>query len=96
LQVKKYSPREAANLSNSPDDQGPIYSGKLQAIKTPEYHRMRGLICKASGLLWKKKQREELTNAYNRLLSQYVETLEVLMNDERDIISSGHSCALPI
>jgi excisionase family DNA binding protein len=77
-----------------------IYSGKLKAIKTPGgHHRIRRSDLQSLGFVIEEQKEpsqltaEELTNAYNRLLNQYIATLEALMKalDERDIIASGHS-----
>jgi len=77
-----------------------IYSGKLKAIKTPGgHHRIRKIDLQELGFVVEEKKdqnqltTEEISNSYNRLLHQYVVTIEALMKalDERDIISSGHS-----
>ena len=94
--------REAANLIKVTTQtiKNYIYSGKLKAIKTPGgHHRIRRIDLQSIGFIVEeaREQRqltlEESSNAYNRLLNQYVSTIEVLMKalDERDIIASGHS-----
>jgi excisionase family DNA binding protein len=94
--------REAANLIKVTTQtiKNYIYSGKLKAIKTPGgHHRIRKIDLQELGFVVEEKKAqtqltaEEISNAYNRLLSQYVLTIEALMKalDERDIISSGHS-----
>ena len=94
--------REAANLIKVTTQtiKNYIYSGKLQALKTPGgHHRIRRIDLQELGFVVEEKSGhtqltlEEITNAYNRLLNQYMATIEALMKalDERDIISSGHS-----
>jgi excisionase family DNA binding protein len=77
-----------------------IYSGKLKAIKTPGgHHRIRRIDLQELGFVVEDKgdqarlTRDEINHAYERLISQYMTTIEALMRalDERDIISSGHS-----
>jgi excisionase family DNA binding protein len=77
-----------------------IYSGKLKAIKTPGgHHRIRRIDLQELGFVVADKgdqaqlTKDEISNAYERLISQYMTTIEALMRalDERDIISSGHS-----
>jgi excisionase family DNA binding protein len=77
-----------------------IYSGKLKAIKTPGgHHRIRKIDLQELGFVVEERRdqnqltKEEISNAYSRLLDQYMVTIEALMKalDERDIISSGHS-----
>jgi len=103
LQTKEVlNTREAAGLIKVTTQtiKNYIYSGKLTAIKTPGgHHRIRKTDLEELGFVVEEKRehnqltKEEITNAYNRLLHQYMATIEALMKalDERDIISSGHS-----
>jgi excisionase family DNA binding protein len=78
-----------------------IYSGKLEAIKTPGgHHRIRRSDLKCLGFAIEEEleaQRQltvdEVWSAYNGLLKTFVSTVEALIRalDTRDIVSSGHS-----
>lgn len=77
-----------------------IYSGKLNAIKTPGgHHRIRRVDLKSLGFVIDEERSqqsfstEELWDAYNKLLATFVTTVEAFIKalDTRDIISSGHS-----
>jgi excisionase family DNA binding protein len=94
--------REAANLIKVTTQtiKNYIYSGKLKAIKTPGgHHRIRRIDLQEFGFVVEEKKdqtqltRDEISNAYERMIEQYMTTIEALMRalDERDIISSGHS-----
>jgi excisionase family DNA binding protein len=94
--------REAANLIKVTTQtiKNYIYSGKLKAIKTPGgHHRIRRIDLQEFGFVVEEKKdqaqltRDEISNAYERMIDQYMTTIEALMRalDERDIISSGHS-----
>ncbi len=77
-----------------------IYSGKLNAIKTPGgHHRIRRSDLKSLGFVvdeGKTQQNlslDELWDAYNGLMRAFVSTVEAFIKalDTRDIISAGHS-----
>jgi len=77
-----------------------IYSGKLNAIKTPGgHHRIRRTDLKSLGFVIDEEKHQkpissdDLWTAYNELLHAFVATVETLIRalDTRDIISSGHS-----
>lgn len=77
-----------------------IYSGKLNAIKTPGgHHRIRRIDLKSLGFFIDEEKNQkplspdDLWTAYSELLRAFVATVETLIRalDTRDIISSGHS-----
>jgi excisionase family DNA binding protein len=77
-----------------------IYSGRLQALKTPGgHHRIRRRDLQALGFVAddsngpQSLSREDLFTAYTGLVGTLVETVEALIKalDMRDILSSGHS-----
>jgi excisionase family DNA binding protein len=77
-----------------------IYSGRLQAIKTPGgHHRIRRQDLQSIGFVADDSKgpqslsREDLFTAYTGLVGTLVETVEALIKalDMRDILSSGHS-----
>ncbi len=77
-----------------------IYSGKLNALKTPGgHHRIRKSDLKEIGFIEDlpgeagSLDREELYQLYKELFNSYVETIKALLKalDTRDAITSGHS-----
>jgi excisionase family DNA binding protein len=77
-----------------------IYSGRLQAIKTPGgHHRIRRQDLQSIGFVADDSKgpqslsREDLFSAYTGLVGTLVQTVEALIKalDMRDILSSGHS-----
>ena len=77
-----------------------IYSGKLQAIKTPGgHHRIRRSDLKSLGFIVDESRSQqnfsmdELWSAYSNLMSAFVSTVEAFIKalDMRDIVSAGHS-----
>ena len=77
-----------------------IYSGRLQAIKTPGgHHRIRRQDLQSIGFVVDDSRgpqslsRDDLWTAYTGLVGTLVETVEALIKalDMRDILSSGHS-----
>jgi len=77
-----------------------IYSGRLQALKTPGgHHRIRRRDLQSLGFVAddsngpQSLSREDLFTAYTGLVGTLVETVEALIKalDMRDILSSGHS-----
>lgn len=78
-----------------------IYSGKLEAIKTPGgHHRIRRSDLKNLGFVMDDERQvqrqvsiDDVWAAYNGLLKTFVSTVEALIRalDTRDIVSSGHS-----
>ncbi len=78
-----------------------IYSGKLNAIKTPGgHHRIRRMDLKSLGFVvddgnsvQQDLSMDDLWSAYNNLMSCFVATVEAFIKalDTRDIVSAGHS-----
>jgi len=77
-----------------------IYSGRLQAIKTPGgHHRIRRQDLQSIGFVpddsrgLQSLSRDDLWAAYSGLLGTFIETVEALIKalDMRDILTSGHS-----
>lgn len=77
-----------------------IYSGRLQAIKTPGgHHRIRRQDLQSIGFVADETRglqslsRDDLWTAYSGLLGTFIETVEALIKalDMRDILTSGHS-----
>ncbi len=77
-----------------------IYSGKLNALKTPGgHHRIRRADLKEIGFIEDLPgeegtlNREEMYQLYKDLLNSYVDTIKALLKalDARDAITSGHS-----
>ncbi|MBM4311471.1 MAG: HD domain-containing protein [Deltaproteobacteria bacterium] len=77
-----------------------IYSGRLQAIKTPGgHHRIRRQDLQSIGFVaddskgLQSLSRDDLWVAYSGLVGTFIETVQALIKalDMRDILSSGHS-----